>query len=375
MGVIESDGVKTSLVRSNPPFREFVKRVYGILVSVGQAAKQEITPAEDSAIMYLVRSCREYGSTALYDEHRPEGTIIHFFARRISENPVTGNYAVAVSVLSISEAEKGATYAEIARALASDYLSIYYVDLDTDEFIEYKSRAGEENIAEERSGKNFFGEAAHEVGTRIYEKDRALFNLAFSKEKIVNELDEHGVFNLTYRLLDSGEPTYANMKITRMPDGRHIIIGVSIIDSQMKEKKLTEELRKEQNALARVMALADDYMSIYSIDPVTNKYFEYGSTDEYKKFGLAKTGNDFFEDTKVNSVGLIHPEDMPEYKCMTTKESIMDEIKVNGSFSISYRLLVNGEYRPVCFKIVPVEESDGDRLVAGIRLLKPRQNA
>ena len=189
----------------------------------------------------------------------------------------------------------------------------------------------------------------------------------------MHELDEQGVYTITYRLLQSGKPVYASMKITRMPDGKHMIIGVSIIDSQMKETELANELMREKDALARVMSLSEDYMSIYSIDCETNKFFEYGATEEFETLGIAKVGNDFFESTRITSKGLIHPDDEAEYWKRITKEFIMNEIREKGSYSYSYRLLINGEYKPVCFKIVPVRESSGDKLVAGIRELKDRK--
>jgi hypothetical protein len=56
--------------------------------------------------------------------------------------------------------------------------------------------------------------------TRIYEKDQEAFLSRFTKENILRELKEHGVFTSTYRLVDNGTPTYVNMKITRMRERR-----------------------------------------------------------------------------------------------------------------------------------------------------------
>ena len=52
--------------------------------------------------------------------------------------------------------------------------------------------------------------------------------------EVIRELDAQGVFTATYRLIDTGKPMYVNMKITRMPGGNHIIMGISVIDAQMK---------------------------------------------------------------------------------------------------------------------------------------------
>ena len=37
-------------------------------------------------------------------------------------------------------------------------------------------------------------------------------------------------------MIDTGTPMYVNMKITRMQGGNRIILGISIIDVQMKQQ-------------------------------------------------------------------------------------------------------------------------------------------
>lgn len=100
----------------------------------------------------------------------------------------------------------------------------------------------------ERKGKHFFEAVKRDVVKRIYEEDRELFTAVFSRKNIIKELDEQGVFTLSYRLIDTGMPMYVNMKIVRMhPDDNHIIIGISMIDAQMKQlkgrKKVIEKVR------------------------------------------------------------------------------------------------------------------------------------
>lgn len=187
-----------------------------------------------AAFLYnIVKTCCEQGSRSFYDEKMPDGSTVHSFARRIARNPVTGAFAVVIVVLSITEPGEGATYADIARALATDYYNIYYVDMDTEDFIEYTSLVGGDEMALERHGSNFFAKARQDTQVRIYEEDRKVFLKSFTKENIIKELDKQNVFMITYRLIDTGEPVYANMKITRLERGSNrIIIGISIIDSQ-----------------------------------------------------------------------------------------------------------------------------------------------
>ena len=321
-----------------------------------------------SSFMNMVRRCCERGSRAFFDEAMPDGANVHSFVRRVGINPVTGKAAIAIAVLSVTDVKDEATYASIARALAADYYNIYYVDLDTEKYIEYSSQVGGEELAMERHGEDFFESAKRDTMTRIYDEDRERFLASFTKENIAQELDRQGVFTITYRLVDTGEPVYVNMKITRMqPGSNQIIMGISIVDSQMKQQELFSRMQRERDVFRSVAALSGNYLSVYSIDPETERYIEYSATDEYESLGLAKEGEDFFRLCADNGKKVVFAEDLPNYLEQLTKENVMREIRENGAFNLQYRLMINGEPRSVSLRIALVEESSGERLVAGVR--------
>ena len=364
MGVLEVHKDTIRIARSNPSYRDFVKRYFNVDLS---ERGTRFTRYTKGFFTNLIRKCAEEGGRTFYDEQLSDGSVVHTFARRIGVNPVNGNIAVAVVVLSISPREAGTTYAEIARALASDYYNIYYIDLENGKFIEYTSAVGQQDMAMERHGENFFEAVRRDSAIRIYEEDLEMFLRSFTKENIIRELDEQGVFTLTYRLIDSGKPMYANMKITRMPDGRHIIMGISIIDSQMKQKEMIESVQKERDALIKIMAISDNYLSLYSINPRNGKYIEYSATDEYSQLGLAKQGEDFFRQVIIDGRKVVSPEDQPKLEKVLTMENIMKQIREKGSLQVQYRLMFHGEPKPVSLRIAMVKESDGEKLIAGVR--------
>ena len=364
IGIIEVRGETSRFVRSNQSYRDFVKRFLGFdLAREGT----EFVPYDDDFVDNVVKTCCEQGTKALYDQQLPNGAIVHSFARRIGANPVNGTTAVLAAVLSISYAAEGATYASIARALASDYYNIYCVDLDTEHFIEYSSPAGREGLAMERHGEGFFASVARDAVTRIYPEDQAPFLRSFTKENILRELDAHGVYNTSYRLVDSGVPLYAGMKVTRMqPGGNQIIMGISIIDAQVKLKAEAERTRQERTALGRLAALAGNYIAVYSVDPETGSYVEYSAVADYAQYGLAKEGDDFFAKTREESPKYVAPEDLPRFMEVVYKESVLREIARSGLFALDYRLLMNGVLIPVSLRATLVRESDGEKLIVGI---------
>ena len=303
-----------------------------------------------------------------YDEKMPDGSIVHSFARRTGVNRVNGDVAVAVVVLSISDPDDGESYADIARALAADYYNIYVVDLDTDRYIEYTSQVGGEDLAMERHGTDFFASARRDTMTRIYAQDRESFLHWFSKENIIRELDTQGVFTTTYRLVDSGTPMFANMKITRMqPGSNRIILGISIVDTYMQQKAHYEQLQKERDTMVRVMALSDGYLILYTVDMDTGYYVEYSSSELIDSLGVDKEGNDFFRQSVIHSEKLIHPDDQPYFLSQFTKENVMRAIREKGKFIIRYRMMINGESQPVTLKAALFRDSEAEKMVVGVR--------
>ncbi len=100
MCIIEVKGDSTRFVRTNQSYRDFFKRFFDLdLTDLGPEFVKY-----DAAFMHnVVRTCCEQGIRTFYDEKMPDGSIIHSFARRIGINPVTGNIAIAIAVLSIRE--------------------------------------------------------------------------------------------------------------------------------------------------------------------------------------------------------------------------------------------------------------------------------
>ena len=153
-----------------------------------------------------------------------------------------------------SELRSETTYTHIARALAQDYFSVYYVDLENDHFIEYGSHDEYNSLDVEKRGGDFFGTCRENIKRIAHPDDLPQFLAAFTKENVLRELELNGAFTITYRMLFGGRPTYVHMKATRMadPGDQHLVIGVSNIDAQMRrEQEHAVALRTAKEAAYR----------------------------------------------------------------------------------------------------------------------------
>lgn len=372
IGVIEFNGKgdKVKYVRTNHSFRVFMRRTFGF--DLIDPEKEYTFPKEGpgSSFAKAVEQCRNNGSRAFVDEMLENGSIVRSFVRLIAGNRVTGAEAVAVAVLYVTDPDESTTYADIAMALAADYYNLFVIDMDTNDYTEYSSRVGNEELSTVRQGRDFFESAKRDTLTRIYEADREPFLKLFTKENVIADLDTQGVFTTTYRLIDTGTPVYVNMKVTRLRGGNRIILGVSVIDSHMKQKEEYEALQRERETLVRVMALSDGYLSLFTVDPKTEKYVEYSSTEDFDSLGVDKSGDDFFSKSQADAAICFHKEDIKRFQEQFTKENVLQVIREKGKFSIDYRLMIRGEPRPVTLKAALFKDKNEDKLVVGVRAWK-----
>ncbi len=103
MCIIEIKGDSTRFLRTNQSYRDFFRRFFNLNLSeVGT----EFAKYDAAFMRNVVKTCCEQGIRTFYDEKMPDGSIIHSFARRIGVNPVSGNTAIAIAVLSIREPDE-----------------------------------------------------------------------------------------------------------------------------------------------------------------------------------------------------------------------------------------------------------------------------
>jgi hypothetical protein len=151
-----------------------------------------------------------------------------------------------------------------------------------------------------------------------------------------------------------------------MKGGNRIILGVSIIDSQMKQQEESKKLRLEKLSLGRIAALSPNYIVLYTVDPETGHYTQYNPSDEFESLGLAQQGEDFFADVVLDAPKAIAPEDMERHLRVLTKENMLREIEKNGIFTHHYHIIMNGKTVPASLKAAMIEENDGKKIILGV---------
>lgn len=113
-------------------------------------------------------------------------------------------------------------------------------------------------------------------------------------------------------------------------------------------------------------ALAWDYFSIYVVDPDTEAFVEYSSSEEYKNLGIETQGANFFELSRRNMEALIYPEDRDRFMAVFSRERVLKIIERDGHFTTKYRLMLDGIPTYVSMKATLLENRNERRLIIGL---------
>ncbi|MBQ8135919.1 MAG: hypothetical protein IJ174_00595, partial [Clostridia bacterium] len=156
--------------------------------------------------------------------------------------------------------EQSLTFSRIAQALSKDYYSIYLVNLENDEYIEYSTTTENQDLHVEQSGSNFFEECHRSVIRLVHPDDLKKALSVWEKDRLMEALADGQSFSFTYRLLFDGNPVYISCKVIRLTDeeiDQYIIIGVSNVDAQMKREQAGADSPKKTGSDAMRSPMTD----------------------------------------------------------------------------------------------------------------------
>lgn len=260
-----------------------------------------------------------------------------------------------------------AVFQSMINALAQDYFDLFYVNVETEEYLEYGLRAKKDQRTDERRGTDFFAECQRNAAGLVYDEDLEQVLEALTKERLLAKVAQQGAYVYYYRLVIDGVPTHVRLKATSIPnDDQHIIIGVSNVDAQVRDRITTERAMEDRRSYLRLSALVGNLIVLYYVNPTTSEYTEFSTSAAFETLGIAKRGADFFKTSYKNALNTIHPEDQELFFSHVTKENVLATIKRDGLFMLDYRLMSDGLPTYVRLSAALVEEGGTSTLIIGL---------
>lgn len=194
----------------------------------------------------------------------------------------------------------GLMYTNIAQTLARDYMDLYYVNADTEEYIQYRKGDEDETISEVRRGWHFFSDCKMELSEKVFVDDRDAFLSAMKRKTLMNALEQKDTFVMTYRQIGDNGPFYVSMKISRMQDNNYIILGIENVDDEVRETLaiqgreafLSDKGEEFLSSINNIVELNKKALKDEKLDDETRNYLE--NIEENSK-KLVDIINDFHE--------------------------------------------------------------------------------
>ena len=305
------------------------------------------------------------------------GEILYYNLRAVNAK-TRDNHHIVIGVSNVEDQMKQAMGAEeaqersreffsIAQALSSDFESIYYVDMETEDYTEFTAQGSYEHLQIELSGSDFFAECQKNLLTVVYEEDQAKVSAALRKQTLRENLAKEQSASLIYRLMINGVPTFYRMKIVKAEDdGEHIVIGVSNIAAQMAREQEYVATQQSSATYSRIaQALSKDYFTIYYVNTETGRFMEYSTAGEERQLRLVQTGENFFEDCKRTIPQRVVPEDRAMAMAAFDRESLLREVADDKTFTITYRMQVDGAPIHAALKALRLPD-DPQHIIIGV---------
>ncbi len=256
---------------------------------------------------------------------------------------------------------------DIIEILASEYSSVYYIDLTTDELDPYTMN----EMTETKFGKIFRSGIKYSdayklyVDTLVHSDDKERMLKAGSIYNILKELGDKKTFITQY--MDS-EGAYSEMKFVKVGEEENpkaVALGFANRDKDIRREM--ERKAEDARDQAVISSLSDDFGCVvyagfeddseihYRFDPLFAKYIpQWSSINNFQKR----------LDTLVDTI--MHPDDREEFRKMTHKKIVRENIDRNGVYYVNFRTLIGGEVTYYQAKFIRAENSE-NHVVAGFR--------
>ena len=255
----------------------------------------------------------------------------------------------------------------IAEVLLPDFISVYYVDIETDEYVCFFVSPDSKSLEVKKSGDDFFCFMSEYSEAHACAEDLHIFKEDLQKEKLLSELEVGKGLAVVYRINVDGKLVYHQLRINRdSHDGEEFfVLGVQNVEERIRERKLADRTETERDIYNQIVeSLAAKYDVIYYVDPDSGKYSEFRDDPETGSLDIKEKSGDFFEDSIADIEMLIFPQDRFRMRNIVEKNNLLSLIAGKKSYSVDYRLVVEGKIQNTRMTIAQV--SDRNHIVIGV---------
>ena len=148
--------------------------------------------------------------------------------------------------------QRSLTYSQIAESLASHYDLIYYVDAQTDYYLEFATHKIYGELEIQERGGDFFRIAETNADRIIHAEDRERLKLFLNKDNLLTQLENNSQLVIDYRMIVGNEdPQFTRMTVSWSSDKSHFIICIENREEYVKRENEQLQALNTANEIAR----------------------------------------------------------------------------------------------------------------------------
>ena len=256
-------------------------------------------------------------------------------------------------------------YNQIAKSLACEYESIYYVDIETGKYMEFSPNDYCESMKIPKNWDDFYQDMRENAKLYAHPDDRDFAVSIYDKDKIKEILHKKKSFSYKYRIMVAGTPRFFLFTMMRANEGRSFVLCVKDVEDELEAERIRLESQRKSISFAKIAeSLASNYDVIYYVNIEDSSYVGYTSKNIYGHMEVQEEGEDFFRDSAENTPMIIHPDDQKRILSVLTRDHLLSSLEVNRHFEIDYRMVIKDETQHA--RITVRKSSDAEHFIIGV---------
>lgn len=250
----------------------------------------------------------------------------------------------------------------IASVMAEDYEAIFYIDIESGEYMTFSETPKYMSLNVMPLEKDFFKETLAALELCTYPDDLEYAKKFYNKETMLKNLENRTSFSFKYRVMLNNEPRFFLFTVMRDRNEKYLIFYEKDIEDELIAEKKQKENQKQTVTFSQIAeSLASNYDVIYYINIADSSYLCYQANKTFGQLEVNKSGDDFYGESLLNIQKVIHEQDRKKLAEFIDKDNMISTMEKHKACSINYRMIVSDKTQYT--KMTVHKSSDGTHFI------------
>lgn len=248
------------------------------------------------------------------------------------------------SFVQTDEKKEKKIHDHIASVMAEDYEAIFYIDIESGEYLNFSKSQKYMSLGVEPTGKDFFADALASIESCVYHDDWEYAKSFYNKKTMLENLEGKRSFSFKYRVLINKEPRFFLFTVMRQSNNKYLIFYEKDIEDELRAEKKQKESQKKTITFGQIAeSLASNYDEIYYVDIEDFSYVCYQVNNIYGQLEINKAGENFYSEALVNIPQVVCRQDCEQVTEFINRDNMLSALETRRDYSLTYRIMASGK--------------------------------